>query len=441
MKEIWNEAAECATLDATRRLHTERLQKQLDYVARHSVFYQRKFSADGIDIAAIRTLEDIAALPFTEKNELRESQLEVPPFGHHVACLPAAVRRVYSTSGTTGRPTYIGLTEHDIGVWRESATRAFWSAGLRPGARVPLVVSPFVVAASYADAFEQIGTSIPIGVNMTDRLVDAFRFAGATALLCTASYPLHFARSLAERDIDPVTLGLDLILAGGEPGASIPYVRKQIEETFGCRVVEVSGNGDYCAMAWAECEHRRGMHFVAQGLIHPEIIDPDSGEVLEIAAGMKGELVCSSLDRECIPLIRFRTRDHVEITHTECDCGRTGFGIRIIGRTDDLLIVRGVNVYPAAVRDVIAGFAPDTNGVIEIQMHREPPEGWEPPVHIKAEHGGEGIDLEELKAAIESALREKLIFRANIELVEPGALPRYEYKAKLVRELFAAGKK
>ena len=148
MKEIWNEAAECATLDATRRLHTERLQKQLDYVARHSVFYQRKFSADGIDIAAIRTLEDIAALPFTEKNELRESQLEVPPFGHHVACLPAAVRRVYSTSGTTGRPTYIGLTEHDIGVWRESATRAFWSAGLRPGARVPLVVSPFVVAAS-----------------------------------------------------------------------------------------------------------------------------------------------------------------------------------------------------------------------------------------------------------------------------------------------------
>ena len=350
--------------------------------------------------------------------------------------MPQDVRRVYSTSGTTGRPTYIGLTEHDLGVWREAATRAFWANGLRPGDRVPLVVSPFVVAASYADAFENIGTCIPIGVNMTDRLIDAFRFAGANSLLCTASYPLHFARALTEREIDPRSLGLRRILAGGEPGASIPEVRRQIEETFDCTLMECSGNGDYCAMTWAECEHRHGMHFVGQGLIHPEIIDPDSGEVLAIAAGVKGELVCTSLDRECIPLVRFRTRDHVEVTHTECECGRTGFGIRIIGRTDDLLIVRGVNVYPAAVRDIIASFAPRTNGVIEIQMHKAPPEGWEPPLHIKAEHAEGAGDLEMLKREIEVVLREKMIFRANVELVTPGVLPRYEYKAKLVRALY-----
>ena len=321
-------------------------------------------------------------------------------------------------------------------MWREAATRAFWCNGLRPGQRIPLVVSPFVVAASYGDAFEQIGTSMPIGVNMTDRLIDAFRFGGASALLCTASYPLHFARALSERDIDPASLGLRLILAGGEPGASIPEVRRQIETLFNARLMECSGNGDYCAMAWAECEQRHGMHFCAQGIIHPEIIDADSGAVLPIETGVKGELACTSLDRECMPLVRFRTRDHVEVTHTECDCGRTGFGIRIIGRTDDLLIVRGVNVYPAAVRDVIASFAPSTNGVIEIQLHEAPPKGWEPPVHIKAEVNDGVGSLAALSEAIEARLRDKLIFRARVELVGNHSLPRYEYKAKLVRELY-----
>ena len=431
---VFNPAAECASAQQTARLHDERLRTQLDYVMAHSTFYREKFAA--VEIGRVAGTGDLPLLPFTEKSELRESQLALPPFGRHIACPPRDVRRVYSTSGTTGRPTYIGLTAHDVGVWREAATRAFWANGLRPGDRVPLVVSPFVVAASYADAFEAIGTSIPIGVNMTDRLIDAFRFAGATALLCTASYPLHFARALAERGIDPRTLGLRRIMAGGEPGASIPEVRRQIEQTFDCTLMECSGNGDYCAMSWAECEHRHGMHFVGQGLIHPEIIDPDSGEVLAIAPGVSGELVCTSLDRECMPLVRFRTRDHVQVTHTECDCGRTGFGIRIIGRTDDLLIVRGVNVYPAAVRDVVASFAPHTNGVIEIQLHAAPPAGWEPPVHILAEHGAAPGDLAALAQAIETRLRDKLIFRARLELVEPGTLPRYEYKAKLVRERY-----
>ncbi|MSR13817.1 MAG: phenylacetate--CoA ligase family protein [Gammaproteobacteria bacterium] len=176
------------------------------------------------------------------------------------------------------------------------------------------------------------------------------------------------------------------------------------------------------------------MHFIAQGLIHPELINPETGEVVEIKVGAQGELVCTSLDRDCIPLLRFRTRDHVIVTQTECECGRTSFGIRIIGRTDDMLIVRGVNVYPAAVRDVIASFTPRTNGVIEIQLTRAPPAGWEPPIHIKAEVSAATYSLESLKQAIEAQLREKLIFRGELELVPEGALPRYEYKAKLVRK-------
>lgn len=436
---FWNAEAETLSAAEMATLHTARLEKQLAYLSAASPFYQRKFAAAGVRATDFRSLDDLARFPFTEKQELRESQLAEPPFGSHRACPADAVRRVYSTSGTTGRPTYIGLTAHDIGQWREAALRAFWTAGLRPESIVPVVVSPFVVAASYADAFETVGTCIPVGVNMTDRLIDAFRFAKANSLLCTSSYPLHFATALEQRGIEPRSLGLRRIFGGGEPGASIPTVRQQIEDTFGCRLMEVSGNGDYSAMAWAECEHRQGMHFIAQGLIHPEIIDPDTGAPLPIRPGVQGELVCTSLDRECIPLLRFRTRDHVVVTHTECACGRTGFGIRIIGRTDDMLIVRGVNVYPSAVRDVIASYAPETNGVIEIQLHRAPPEGWEPPLHIKAEVTREAHDLAGLKARLEAALREKLIFRAEIELVPELALPRYEYKAKLVRKCYEAG--
>ena len=433
----WNPAAETIAPATLARETLAQLQHQLAYVSARSTFYQRKLAAAGLLGRSLSSLGAFSELPFTEKSELRESQLAIPPYGEHLACAPGEVRRLYSTSGTTGRPTYIGLTTRDIATWREAAIRSFWCAGLRPEHVVPVVVSPFVVAASYADAFETVGTCIPVGVNMTDRLVDAFRFAGANALLCTSSYPLHFAQALAQRDIDPRQLGLKIIFGGGEPGASIPWVRQQIEDTFGCQLVEVSGNGDYCAMAWAECEHRLGMHFSAQGIIYPEIIDPDTGVSLAIEAGVRGELVCTSLQRESQPLLRFRTRDQVLVTHTECACGRTGFGIRIIGRTDDLLIVRGVNVYPSAVRDVIASFAPLTNGILEIQLHQPPPAGWEPPVRIKVEHHAPTTAAAaELKQAIEARLREKLIFRAEIELVPPNALPRYEYKAQLVKKLF-----
>jgi phenylacetate-CoA ligase len=435
----WNEAAECMPPAAGAAQQFAALREQLQYVAARSKFYQRKFTAAGIEVGALRRPDDVARLPFTEKSELRESQLADPPLGEHRACDAAAVRRIYSTSGTTGRPTFIGLTGKDIGTWRETACRAFWSLGLRPGHVTPLVVSPFVVAASYADALETIGALVPVGVNATDRLIASFQFARANALLCTSSFPLHFAVSLQSRGIDPKALGLRLIMAGGEPGASIPAVRAEIEQTFACRLMECSGNGDYAAMAWAECAERRGMHFIAQGAVYPEIIEPDSGRVLPIESGARGELVVSTLGRECIPLIRFRTRDHVQVTHTQCDCGRTGFGIRIVGRTDDMLIVRGVNVYPSAVRDVVASFAPRTNGVIEIQLHAPPPAGWEPPVHVKIEHAVAADSLDGLCREIEARLREKLIFRARIEPVPAGSLPRYEYKARLVRKLYEAG--
>ena len=436
----WNERMETLSPDAFHEVQEKSFLRQLKYVWEKSVFYQKKFRESGVELGDVRKLEDLKKLPFTEKSELRDSQIASPPLGTHIACPKSEVKRIYSTSGTTGRPTFIGHTEHDLEVWREAACRAFWTCGLRPDSIVPLVVAPFLIAASYADALQKIGMVVPIGVGATDRLIGAFQYIGANALLSTSSFPLHFADSLQKRGINPRSLGIRVIMAGGEPGAAIPSVRQKVEETFGCKFLEMMGNGDMCGQMWAECKYKQGMHFIAQGIVHPEIIDPDTGEVLEIREGAKGELVYTSLDRECIPLVRFRTRDHVEVTQTTCACGRTGVGIRVFGRTDDMIIVQGVNVYPAAIRDTVASLAPRATGAMEVQLYAPPPEGWEPPIHVKVEYGENPGDLDSFKREIEALIREKLIFRANVELVPSGTLPKYEYKAKLVRKAYEEGK-
>jgi len=435
-KKYWNEQMETLTPKEFLEVQEKALLSQLEYVWANSTFYQHKFRESGVELRDVRKLEGLNKLPFTEKAELRDSQLMSPPLGTHIASPMSKVKRIYSTSGTTGRPTFIGLTEQDINTWREAACRAFWACGLRPDNIVPLVVAPYLIAASYADALQKIGMVVPVGVGSTDRLIGAFQHIGANALLSTSSFPLHFADSLAKRGIEPKSLGIKLILAGGEPGAAIPSLRQEVEDTFGCVFLEMMGNGDMCGEMWAECSFKRGMHFLAQGIVHPEIIDPDTGESLKIEEGTKGELVYTSLNRECIPLVRFRTRDHIEVTQTSCECGRTCFGIRVFGRTDDMIIVQGVNVYPAAVRDVVASLTPKTTGAIEIQLHAPPPYGWQPPVHIKVEYREEACKSDDFKKEIESLIREKLIFRANVELVPLGILPKFEYKAKLVRKLY-----
>ncbi len=433
----WNRRQETLSEKEYHLVQENAFLSQLSYVWKNSNFYQQKFRETGLALKDISGLDDLHKLPFTEKTELRDSQINHPPLGTHAIAPLKKVSRVYSTSGTTGRPTYIGLTPHDIKIWRESASRALWTGGFRPKSIVPLIVAPYLIADSYTDAIENIGaTCLPTGVGATDRLIGAFQNIGANALLATSSFPMHFARSLKKRSIEPKSLGLNIILAGGEPGASIAAIRHKVEETFGCVFLEMMGNGDMAGEIWSECEYKRGMHFIAQGIVHPEIIHPESGEPLEIRAGTQGELIYTSIDRECMPLIRFRTRDHVVVTQTDCECGRTGFGIRCIGRTDDMLIVQGVNVYPSAVRDVVSRLVPDTTGAIEIQLKKPPPEGWQPPIHIKVEHGKGAEDLPELKQKIEALIREKLIFRAQVELVAPNSLPEFEYKAKLVRKLY-----
>ncbi len=418
------------------RVQSEALLKQLEYIKIHSRFYQEKYREAGVDLDRVKSTEDLHLLPFTEKKELRESLNAVKPLGKHAAVDMSEVIRVYSTSGTTGVPTYIGLTAHDRKVWRETANRAMWTCGMRPRNIVPLPIGTFFIAASYGEAIEHLGaTLVPVGVGATDRLIGAINNLGADYILSTASFPLYLIDYCQKKNIDARSLGIKGFMIGGEPGGGIPKVRQQIEDAFGAKVRETMGNGDMLGLMWGECEHKNGMHFIGAGACHVEIIDPENGDVLDVKDGLKGELVYTSLDRQCQPLIRFRTRDHVEVTSTRCDCGRTGFSIRCIGRTDDMLIISGVNVYPSAVRDVISNLAPRVTGEMVIELD-EPPPSVKPPMKIKVEYGEAPGDLSILKKEVEGLLREKLIFSSNIELVPPGTLPKYEYKAKLVTRTY-----
>lgn len=438
-RKFWNERMETLSSDEFTKVQNDALLKELRYVWQNSRFYQEKFGGEGVELGDIKGTDDLKNLPFTEKHEIRESLSAAPPLGKHGAVDIGKAIRVYSTSGTTGTPTYIGLTSHDRDVWRETAMRAMWTCGMRPNHIVPLPIGTFFIAASYGEAIETLGsTLIPVGVGATDRLIAAVKNLGADFILSTASFPLYLITYCQKKGIDLKILGIRGFMVGGEPGGGIPHIRKKIEDAFGANVQECMGNGDMLGLMWAECEYKNGMHFVGQGACHPEIIDPSSGTPLDVVEGIEGELVYTSIDRECQPLIRFRTRDHVVVTQTDCECGRTGYCIKCIGRTDDMLIVSGVNVYPSAIRDVVGTLAPRVTGEILIQL-QEPPPSVKPPLKIKVEHGQDPGDLALLKYEIEKLLREKLIFSADVEVVAPGTLPKYEYKAQLVEKNYETG--
>lgn len=422
-----------------RKIQEEKFLKQLDYVWERSPFYQRKFKEHRIERGDIKGLEDLPKLPFTEKDELRKSQEDHPPLGSHAAAPMEDIIRIHSSSGTTGVPTFIGITRHDHQVWTEITARSFFTEGIRKSDIVihAAGLTFFVGGLPCKDAIEYIGaTFVPIGTGASDRVVMTAKRLGANVLHCTPSYALYLAEYVRKKyNMDPSELGFRKLVVGAEPGGGIPSVRKRIEEEYQCRVTEGLGNSDAAPIIFGECPYQQGMHFCAQEYIFCELIDPDTGEVIEMKDGVEGELVYTLIDRECCPLIRFRTRDRVIVWTSPCECGRTSFRVRCIGRTDDMLIVLGVNVFPSAVKDVIMSFRPRTTGEMVILLDKPGPK-VDPPVRIQVEYAQGVEDLQGLKKEIEQALREKLVFRSDVELVPEGTLPRYEMKAKLIRKLY-----
>jgi phenylacetate-CoA ligase len=405
---------------------------QVAYVYENSPFYRQKFDEHDVSPADITDIDDISKLPFTEKDELRESQEQSPPFGHHQAS--DDIVRVHTSSGTTGRPTYIGLTRSDFESWKTVAQRTQYTGGVREDDTVISTFSdgPFV-AGTTNYAYQESGvTFAPVGPGQTDRIIRMLTDGCGSVLLGTISYAQYFLERVREEGIDPATLGLDRLIVGGEPGGGEEHTRDPLEEAFDCQVVELMGNGDMCVSIWGECPRQNGMHFNAQGVVYPELIDPDTGEQIEWEAGAEGELVYSAVNRECVPLVRFRTNDHAVVTETDCGCGRGTACIRCIGRYDDMFIVRGVNVFPQAVRNVV-GELDGTNGQIRIIDVAPDTQKKPAPVPIKVEVDESLVSDSSLRDAIEQAIRSKLQFQAEVELVPPATFERSEYKGDLVQ--------
>ncbi len=400
---------------------------QIARLYEHSAFYRNKLQAAGFASAeAVGGLERIAALPFTEKDELRASQAENPPLGAQAAVRISEVARIYSTSGTSGTPLYIPLTRNDVEQWREIGRRTYSCNGLKAGERVVTTygAGPFVAGASLA-AFEAIGAvHIPVGVGNTDKLLAAVQRLQPEALACTPSYALHIAEVAATRGVSLAPI--QRIIVGGEPGGGEDAFRNRLQSMFAnAKVFEIMGIGDVAASLWGECPAQAGMHFSAPEFIHVELIDPDTGSSKEIKDGETGELVYTHLAREAAPLLRFRSRDHVRVWSSRCACGSTALRARCIGRTDDMLIVRGVNVFPSAVREVVARFQPRVTGAILIRPRRRGVR-QEPPLPVFVE--GEASLAPEIAAQI----RNSLTFTPEIRMVAPQSLPRSDYKSKLV---------
>ncbi|HEV1993820.1 MAG TPA: hypothetical protein VGR03_05780 [Candidatus Acidoferrum sp.] len=436
--EFFDSEIETMPPEQLRTLQEAKLGKQLDYLLARSPFYQDKFRAAGIRPEHFRSLQDFANFPFTTKEELRESQIASPPLGRHAAVEMDSVIRIHSSTGTTGRPSFVGVTQRDAEVWTRVTARSFYTQGIRPtdivmhGASLTLFAGGLPVK----DAIERIGaTFVPVGAGASAKLVLIARALRANTLHCTPSYAIYLADYVRrEAGIEPRELGFEKIVCGAEPGGGIPSVRAKIQAEWGARVTEGLGNADMAPIIFAECRDQSGMHFNGQEYVFVEIIDPESGALLPLEPGVSGELVYTSLERECVPLLRFRTRDRVTILGTSCACGRTSFKLRCVGRTDDMLIVLGVNVFPSAVKDVVAGFYPKTTGELQIVLERPGP-GVQPPLKVIAEYAG-SPDLILLRKEVESRIKAVLNVSAAIEFVPAGTLPRFEMKGQLVKKLY-----
>jgi phenylacetate-CoA ligase len=421
-------AAQMARNDATYR-------RQIGYLFARSPFYASKLRDAGFDtVDSVGGLHDIAKLPFTQKDEIRRSQAEAPPFGHHLAADPGDIVRIYSTSGTTGDPCYMPVTANDLRSWTEMSSRSFFATGLRRGmtAISTFNAGPFVAGAAL-DTLAALGVChIPVGTGNTARLVRALQLIRPAALMTTPSYTLHLLEVLAQRGIDATALGLRRICVAGEPGAGDAAFRDRVQQGFGGALLcEAMGIGDVSISLWGECDAQQGMHFNGGGHVHVELIDPDSGTPVAWQDGATGELVYTALTREAVPLLRFRSRDHVQVWASRCACGRATPRVRCIGRTDDMLIVRGVNLFPSAVRSVVSGFAPKVSGAM---LLRPTTRGvrQDSAVPLQVELAPDVPADAALAQAIEAAVRATLIASVKVTLLPFGAIARSEYKTKLL---------
>lgn len=417
-------------------LESKRLKTQISRLFQVNDFYREKWHQAGILVDDIRDLNDLHKLPFTEKTELADAQKSGALLGANQSVELSEIIRIVGTGGTTGQPLRLGLTQNDLDTYSEMGARALWAMGCRPDDFVINCFNYSLYAGGTLDqsSFEKLGAAIlPYGVGNTNRLLQVMdSIKQAICLYSTPSYAIHLAERAKEIGILAKDLNIKKGFFSGEAGLQVPDYRQKIESTWNMSTADLYGAAEVGAQS-GECEHRTGLHFFGQGLLVAELINPETGEVVPKTEGAIGELVFTTLMYEACPLIRFRTHDSVQVYTEPCACGRTGFRFHTLGRSDDMFVVKGLNVFPVSVQKVLLSLQPSVTGEFYIVLNTAPPINYSPLIRVEVFNEVGASSHVGIISNIKIAIREQLGFSANIELVEQGSIASMHKTRRLYR--------
>ena len=425
MERYWNENMECATKDEMKALQSFRLSQTVRKVYNNVPYYRERMEKAGVTPDDIHSVEDLKKLPFTMKQDLRDTY----PYGLFAVPMEDVVR-VHASSGTTGKPTVVGYTQNDLDVWSECCARALTAAGAtnKDFMHVSYGYGLFTGGLGLHGGAEKVGmTVIPVSTGNTNRQINIIKDFGSTYICCTPSYALYLAETMEEMGITKDDIKLKAGLFGAEPWTE--EMRHEIEEKLGLKALDIYGLTEIIGPGVAfECSEQSGMHINEDHFI-AETIDPDTGEVLP--EGTQGEIVFTCISKEAFPLLRYRTRDIGILKREKCSCGRTLIKMmKPAGRSDDMLIIRGVNVFPSQVESVLLQLG-NTAPYYQLIVDRvNNTDTLEIQVEISPEMFSDTVkSLEDQEKIIKSAVESTLGIAAKIRLVEPKTIQRTEGKA------------
>jgi phenylacetate-CoA ligase len=426
--QYWNPTYECMSRDEMTRVQNERLLNTVKRIYHNVPFYRQKMQQEGIEPGDIKSIEDLNKLPFTYKQDLRDTY----PYGMFAVSLSEIVR-IHASSGTTGKQTVVGYTRQDIDIWSEIMARTLVCAGAGKNSFIQVAYGYGLFTGGLGVHYgaERIGASvIPVSGGNTKRQLQIMKDFGTTLLACTPSYALYLSEEMEEAGIKKDDLKLEAGVFGAEPWSE--NMRQEIEERLGIVAIDIYGFSEVMGPGVAsECRHQCGLHIQEDHFI-PEIINPETGEVLP--EGQQGELVFTTISKEGLPLIRYRTRDISSLIYEKCECGRTSVRMnKVKGRTDDMIIVRGVNVFPSQIESVLltnGKAAPHYVLIVDRVGKLDVLEIWVEMTHEM--FSDEVRRLEDVEMKIRKEIEATLGISAKVKLVEPKTIERSEGKAKRV---------
>ena len=424
---IWNETKECMSRDEMTNLQSARLRKLVDRVYHSVEYYRKKMQAVGLEPGDIRGIEDLERLPFTTKDDLRDTY----PFGMF-AVPNSQITRIHASSGTTGKSTVVGYTRKDIDVWSECVARCITMAGLGSNDIIQVAYGYGLFTGglgAHYGAEEMGATVVPMSTGNTKKLVTMMVDFGVTGIMCTPSYLLHIAETIEEMGVKD-KIKLKASINGAEPWTE--KMRTQIERQLGIHAHDIYGLSEIMGPGVAtDCQFHRGLHIHEDHFL-PEIVDQNTLKPLR--DGMTGELVISTLTKEGLPLIRYRTKDLTSLDHSTCQCGRTTARIaRFTGRTDDMLIIRGVNVFPSQIESALLEMGGTTPHYLLIVDRVNNLDTLEVQVEVEERFFSDEIrELENLTGKIAYMIQQAIGLAVKVKLVEPKSIERSMGKTKHV---------